>query len=416
MQRCLELARLGAGHVAPNPMVGAVLVYEGRIIGEGYHQEYGKAHAEVNCLAAVKEEDIPLIPLATLYVSLEPCAHFGKTPPCADLIISKKIPRVVVGCRDPFPEVDGKGIEKLRAAGVEVKLGVLEKECIELNKRFFTFHTRHRPYILLKWAQSADLKIGGSSLAKEGSGGSGISPGGTAGSYGGSAAGTRRKENDPTGHEMSDDPKGAEMGSAMAPKMASDPMGQQRGNDPAGRVAGSRVLISNEYSNRLVHKWRSEEVAILVGTNTALLDDPSLTVRLWNGPNPIRLVLDKELRLPDWLHVFDRQVRTVVFNMVKMEEGENLSYYRLDKAGSLVNQLVNACYALRIQSVLVEGGAGLLQSFIDEGCWDEARVITNNKLEIPGGLAAPVLKNASAPYMETLLSDTIRYYGNDSIR
>jgi len=337
MQRCLDLARLGAGYVAPNPMVGAVLVHEGRIIGEGYHRQYGKAHAEVNCLAAVKEEDIPLIQSATMYVSLEPCAHFGKTPPCADLIIAKKIPRVVVGCRDPFPEVDGKGIEKLRAAGVEVEVGVLEKECIGLNKRFFTFHTRCRPYIVLKWAQSANGKIG---------------------------------------------------------------------------AGGDRVLISNEYSNRLVHKWRSEEAAILVGTNTALSDDPALTVRLWEGPQPIRLVLDRELRLPGSLKVFDGQERTIVFNTIKQEEGDNLLYYRLNKEDSLVPQIMKALYESRILSVLVEGGARLLQSFIDEGAWDEARVITNNGLEIPDGLAAPVLKNALTPSVETLLSDTIRYYNN----
>jgi diaminohydroxyphosphoribosylaminopyrimidine deaminase/5-amino-6-(5-phosphoribosylamino)uracil reductase len=205
-------------------MVGAVLVYEDRIIGEGYHQLYGKAHAEVNCINSVKEEDQPLIARSTIYVSLEPCAHYGKTPPCADLIIARRIPRVVVGCRDPFPEVDGKGIEKLRAAGVEVTVGVLEAECKELNRRFFTFHTQHRPYIVLKWAQSMN-----------------------------------------------------------------------------GRIAGDgegRVLISNAYTNRLVHRWRSEEAGILVGTRTALADDPALTARLWNGPDPVRLVIDKELRLP----------------------------------------------------------------------------------------------------------------------
>ncbi|MES1160847.1 MAG: bifunctional diaminohydroxyphosphoribosylaminopyrimidine deaminase/5-amino-6-(5-phosphoribosylamino)uracil reductase RibD [Bacteroidota bacterium] len=371
MHRCLELARLGAGYTAPNPMVGAVLVYEGRILGEGYHQLYGQAHAEVNCLAAVKEEDKRLIQLSTLYVSLEPCAHFGKTPPCADLIIKNKIPRVVVGCRDPFPEVDGKGIEKLRAAGVHVELGVLEKECITLNRRFFTYHTRHRPYILLKWAQSANLKI----------------------AAGGSHAGT-----------------GAGSDKDVAPGR-SGPVDSTAATSQDRIGKPSRVFISNEYSNRLVHKWRSEEAAILVGTNTALSDDPSLTVRLWEGPQPIRLVLDSNLRLPTSLKVFDRQVRTIIFNTVKQEEGENLTYYRLNKAENLVPQLLHALYESRILSVLVEGGAHLLQSFIDEGAWDEARVITNNVLEIPDGLAAPVLKNAGTPSMETLLTDTIRTYG-----
>ena len=373
MHRCLELARLGAGHTASNPMVGAVLVHEGRIIGEGYHQLYGQAHAEVNCLAAVKEEDISLIRHSTLYVSLEPCAHYGKTPPCADLIIRHKVPRVVVGCRDPFPEVDGKGLEKLQAAGVEVEVGVLEKECITLNRRFFTFHARRRPYILLKWAQSANLKI---AAGKDGA----ASQGGPAGSS----------------HAAVD--AGSTVSTANA--------------NPDRTGGGSRIFISNEYSNRLVHKWRSEEAAILVGTNTALSDDPALTVRLWKGPQPIRLVLDKELRLPRSLKVFDGQVRTIVFNTVKEEEADNLLYYRLNKGDNVVPQILKALYEFRILSVLVEGGTRLLQSFIDEGVWDEARVITNNELEIPDGLAAPVLKNALAPSRETLLTDTIRTYNN----
>ncbi|MBS1602140.1 MAG: bifunctional diaminohydroxyphosphoribosylaminopyrimidine deaminase/5-amino-6-(5-phosphoribosylamino)uracil reductase RibD [Bacteroidetes bacterium] len=339
MRRCLELARLGAGHVAPNPMVGAVLVYEDRIIGEGYHQLYGKAHAEVNCINSVKEEDQALIGRSTIYVSLEPCAHYGKTPPCADLIIARGIPRVVVGCRDPFPEVDGKGIEKLRAAGVEVTVGVLEAECKELNKRFFTFHTQHRPYIVLKWAQSMNGRIAG--------------------------------------------------------------------------VGEGRVLISNEYTNRLVHRWRSEEAAILVGTRTALADDPALTARLWNGPDPVRLVIDKELRLPGSLQLFDRKVRTIVFNLVRHgEDGPMLSYYQLAGDSSLVHQLSVALYQLKIQSVLVEGGARLLQSFIDEGYWDEARVITNTKLELPGGLSAPALDTIQPISREDLFADTIVYYKN----
>ena len=334
--RCLELARLGAGDVAPNPMVGAVLVFEDRIIGEGYHMKYGQAHAEVNCIAAVKDEDRALIPQSTIYVSLEPCAHFGKTPPCADLIIREGIPRVVVGCRDPFPLVDGKGIEKMRAAGISVEVGVLEKECMELNRRFFTFNTQHRPYIVLKWAQSMDGKMGGR--------------------------------------------------------------------------AGERVFISNEYTNRLVHKWRSEEAAILVGTNTALLDDPALTVRLWNGPDPIRLVIDKDLSLPVSLRLFDGQVRTVVFNLEKHEEQGNLQYYQLSEDSSLVHQLVVALHQLKIQSVLVEGGAALLQSFIDEGYWDEARIITNETLQIPGGLASPVLPGGRLVFQEKLFSDVISHY------
>ncbi len=358
MRRCLDLARLGAGHVAPNPMVGAVLVYEDRIIGEGYHRQFGQAHAEVNCLDSVKDGNRSLIPASTLYVSLEPCAHHGKTPPCADRIIREKIPRVVIGSRDPFPEVDGKGIGKLLAAGVDVDLGVLGEECKEANRRFLVFHSRQRPYIVLKWAQSANGKIAGE----------GDSP--------------------PT----------------------------------------PRTLISNDYSNRLVHKWRSEEAAILVGTNTALLDDPALTARLWTGPDPVRLVIDRQLRLPDRLRLFDRTARTIVFNTLKHEMADptdptdlttGLSYYRLAPETpatpetadrSLIPPLMEALYRLKILSVMVEGGAALLQSFIDEGVWDEARIITNGELIIPGGLPAPVLDQGQLCSQEQLLSDRIALY------
>lgn len=333
MQRCLELAQLGAGHVAPNPMVGAVLVHEGKIIGEGWHRQYGEAHAEVNAIGqAVQNGQAGKISQSTLYVSLEPCAHFGKTPPCADLIIQHKIPKVVIACRDPFEQVNGKGIEKLKAAGVEVELGILEKEAVELNKRFFTFHEQQRPYIILKWATTAD-----------------------------------------------------------------------------GFIAGEgekRLQISNEYSNRLVHKWRSEEAGILVGTNTALLDDPSLTVRSWTGQSPVRLVLDMTLRLPASLNVFNKEVRTVVFNTVKQQEEANLLYYRIKKEESLVPQLLKALHELKIQSVLVEGGARLLQSFIDAGCWDEARLIRNDQLRIGEGLRGPQLVNSLLKEETTIATDT----------
>ena len=339
MHRCLELARLGAGHVSPNPMVGAVLVYDNRIIGEGYHELYGKAHAEVNCINSVAATDRQLIDKSTIYVSLEPCAHHGKTPPCADLLIEKRVPRVVVGCRDPFPQVNGKGIEKLKAAGIKVQGGVLEKECIDLNRRFFTFHTRHRPFIVLKWAQSVNGLIARS---------------------------------------------------------------------------GERTVISNEYTNRLVHRWRSEEAAILVGTRTALIDNPALTARLWTGPDPIRLVVDKQLQLPADLRLFDQKVKTIVFNQLKHEEaGSHLIYYQIAEDSSLVNQLLIACHQLKIQSILVEGGARLLQSFIDEDAWDEPRIITNNELHLPAGLPAPRLADAHLRSHESLLSDTIRYYHHD---
>ncbi|MBS1917171.1 MAG: bifunctional diaminohydroxyphosphoribosylaminopyrimidine deaminase/5-amino-6-(5-phosphoribosylamino)uracil reductase RibD [Bacteroidetes bacterium] len=337
MLRCLQLAQQGTGYVAPNPMVGAVLVNGERIIGEGFHQQYGHAHAEVNCINSVKKEDEGLIPKSTLYVSLEPCAHYGKTPPCADLIIKNKIPKVVIGCRDPFAEVNGKGIEKLLAAGVEVVQDVLEKECIGINKRFFTFYTKHRPYIILKWAESAN---------------------GTIGSY------------------------------------------------------RERVLISNEFSNRIVHKWRSEEASILVGTNTAMIDDPSLNVRLWKGPNPVRLVVDMDLSLPQHLHVFDQQQKTIVFNSIKHEEQNNLLYYQVTHDVNLVHQIVYALYQLKLQSVLVEGGAKLLQSFIDENMWDEARIIRNGELIIDNGISAPHLSEAKLIAEEKIFSDRVSYFSN----
>lgn len=342
MHRCLQLAKLGAGQVAPNPMVGAVLVYEGRIIGEGYHQVYGQAHAEVNCINSVLPEDVPLISLSTLYVSLEPCAHFGKTPPCADLVIRCRIPVVVVGCRDPFKEVNGKGIEKLQQAGIKVITGVLEAECLALNRRFFTFHTQHRPYIILKWAKTADNKI---------------------------AAG-----------------------------------------------ASNRLLISNEYTNRLVHKWRTEEAGILVGTNTALADNPLLTNRHWQGKNPVRMVIDKDLKLPASLHLLNGPT-TVVFNTLRHSDDldarllnsrpEGVYYYQVSTDAGMLQQVLHACYHLQLQSVLVEGGAYLQQTIIEDGSWDKARVITNEQLWINEGLEAPQLSMAQYTSSQKLLNDRI---------
>ncbi len=340
MMRCLELAKSGAGWVAPNPMVGAVLVHDDRIIGEGFHQQFGQAHAEVNCIASVHGTDRELIGRSTLYVSLEPCAHFGKTPPCADLIIRSGIVRCVIGTRDPFNQVDGRGIEKLRNAGVDVVTGMLENEAVELNRRFFTVHTKRRPYIILKWAQSADGMI---------------------------ASATR-----------------------------------------------DRLLISNEYSNRLVHRWRTEEASILVGTNTALLDDPSLTARLWPGKSPARLVVDMELKLPSHLKVFDDEARTVIFNAVRHDEQSAPAYFRLTHDSDIVQQVCNALYQMNIQSVIVEGGAKLLQSFIDAGLWDEARVISNRRLfvrdSLQGGIPAPIITHAKETEVMELSNDTIRFF------
>ena len=337
MSRCLQLAELGAGNVAPNPMVGAVLVYEDKIIGEGYHQKYGEAHAEVNCINNVAAENKSLIEKSALYVSLEPCSHYGKTPPCVDLIIKNKIKKVVIGCKDVYKEVAGRGILKLQNAGVEVVAGVLENKCIDLNKRFFTFHQKFRPYIILKWAQSFNGKIG-------------------------------------TGDDK-------------------------------------RILISNEYSNRLVHKWRSEEASILVGTNTALQDDPSLTTRLWQGKNPVRIIIDKELKLSSTLKVFNTEARTIIYNLVKNLTEENIVYIKLEYENFL-HQLLDSLFEMNIQSVLVEGGAKTLQSFIDASLWDEARIIMNEELIIENGIATPEMKDFILEKQEKYFNDLVSYYRN----
>lgn len=343
MKRCIDLAKLGGGNVAPNPMVGAVLEFDNKIIGEGYHQKYGEAHAEVNCINSVREEEKLMIEKSTLYVSLEPCSHYGKTPPCVDIIIRNKIKTVVIGCIDVYKEVAGKGIQKLKDAGVEVIRGILEKDCIDLNKRFFTFHQKFRPYIILKWAQSANGKI-----------------------------------------------------AVTLPYQS-----------PEG--TGKRIYISNDYSNRLVHKWRSEEAAILVGTRTAMHDDPLLTTRLWAGRNPVRVIIDKELQLSPALRAFNNDAKTIIYNIEKDSIGENVVYIKLEKENFL-EQLLHSVFEMNIQSLLVEGGARTLQSFIDNGLWDEARVITNEKLVIENGIAGPELKNCTLEKKESYFGDGINYY------
>lgn len=338
MHRCLQFAKLGAGNVAPNPMVGAVLVHDDIIIGEGYHQQYGQAHAEVNCINSVAEENKGLVEKSTLFVSLEPCAHFGKTPPCADLIVANKIPKVVIACRDSYTEVNGKGIQLLKAAGVEVVTGILENEAKELNRRFFTFHEKGRPYIILKWAQSSDHKISNADY--------------------------------------------------------------------------SSVMISNEYSNRLVHQWRSEEAAIMVGTNTALYDNPSLTNRHWTGSNPVRVLLDMSLKVPATHKLLSGEVKTIIFNAVKNEATGNNIFCKVDVAGNVIAQVLQQLHQMKMQSVLVEGGAQLLQSFIDAGSWDEARMITNESLVIGDGIAAPVLRDHHLINKVADFSDHIYYYNH----
>jgi len=314
MHRCLELAALGFGNVAPNPLVGAVLVKDGKIIGEGYHQQYGKAHAEVNCINSVKAQDQHLIADATLYVNLEPCSHFGKTPPCADLLIQQKVKQVVIGSLDPNPLVAGKGLEKLKQAGTLVNAGVLDEECNFLNRRFFTFHTKQRPYVILKFAQSED---GFMALLEQ-----------------------------------------------------------------------KKYWLTNEESVQLVHKWRSEEPAIMVGTSTVLADDPQLTVRAWQGKNPLRIAIDKDLKLPLSKKIFDSAADTIIYNAVETICKDNLHFVKIDFEVSILPQIMKELFERNIQSVIIEGGAFLLQSIIAENLWDEARVFTTTQL-FERGLKAP---------------------------
>jgi len=322
MHRCLELAKNGLGYVAPNPMVGSVIVCDDVIIGEGYHAKYGEAHAEVNAINSVKNKE--LLKQAKLYVNLEPCAHYGKTPPCADLIIEYKIPEVIIGCVDSFSEVSGKGINKLKNAGCNVGVGILEKESRELNKRFFTFQEKKRPYIILKWAQTLDGFI---------------------------------------------DIK-REVNAAIKPNW-----------------------ITNENLKMLVHKWRTEEQAIMVGTNTALLDNPSLNAREWIGKSPLRIVIDRDLSIPLTYNLFNQQVATIVFTEKHIESKENITYIAINFAENVIEQILTHLFEIKIQSLIVEGGRFLLNSFIDKYLWDEARVFIGNKY-FNNGIAAPTINGA----------------------
>ena len=331
MSRCLELAVMGMGSVSPNPMVGAVLVHEGRIIGEGYHEQYGYAHAEVNCINSVKEEDKHLISHSTIYVSLEPCSHHGKTPPCADLIIERGIPSVVTGSGDPNPLVAGRGIKKLRDAGVEVTEHVMERECDFLNRRFMTYHTRQRPYIILKWAQSED------------------------------------------GFFAPDDDR--------------------------------QVWLTNEYSKKLVHKWRTEEDAILVGTRTTLIDDPQLTARLWEGRNPLRILIDMDLKVPAESRIFDDEAMTLVYNASKEKLEFGTVYVKVDRDKPLPQQIADDLYHRKILSVIIEGGAYTLNTFISAGLWDEARVFYSPTL-LSGGIAAPRIEGTVID-TQTIVDDSL---------
>ncbi len=300
MQRALQLAGYGKSMVSPNPMVGCVIVYDGKIIGEGWHQKAGEPHAEVLAIRSVKDEG--LLKLATAYVTLEPCAHYGKTPPCAELLVEKQLKKVVIGALDPNPLVAGKGIEILKNAGIEVETAVLEKECIEINKTFFTFMQKKRPYIILKWAQTSDGFIA-------------------------------RKDFD-------------------------------------------SKWISNPLSRQLVHKWRTEIDAILVGKNTVQYDDPQLTARDWAGKNPVRIVIDYNLVLNEDLKIFDGEQKTILFHSQdKKVERQGVESVKLNQ-DKFLEDMMNYLHQEKIHSVLVEGGAQTVQSFIDAGFWDEARIFT----------------------------------------
>jgi diaminohydroxyphosphoribosylaminopyrimidine deaminase / 5-amino-6-(5-phosphoribosylamino)uracil reductase len=320
MQRCLELASNGLSRTSPNPMVGCVIEREGTVIGEGYHTRAGEPHAEVNAIQSVKEPG--LLKECTLHVNLEPCAHFGKTPPCADLIVKMGIPRVNVGMLDPNPLVSGKGITKLRSAGIEVETGILEDQCRWLNRRFLKSIQDKRPWVILKWAQTLDGFI--------------------------------------------DIDRG---------NLASTPP----------------VWITNEPARALVHKWRTEEQAIMVGSRTALLDNPRLDARLWHGKNPVRVTLDKNLDLPKHLHLFDKEIPTLVYSTLSSSKEKNLEIVHLDWTSDLLDQILLDLHNRGIQSLIVEGGEKTLQGFIEKGYWDEARIFTGDKL-FGGGVKAPFIR------------------------
>lgn len=318
MERCLQLATYGLGKVSPNPMVGCVIVCNNKIIGEGFHRAYGGAHAEVHAINSVKEEKD--LKESTLYVNLEPCSHYGKTPPCSDLIIAKGIPKVVVANFDPNPLVAGKGIEKMKKAGIEVTTGILVEKAEHLNRRFFSYHKKHRPYIILKYAKSADGFID-----------------------------KKRKDN----------------------------------NSPP-------EWITNEYCRTLVHKWRCEEDAFMVGTKTVFLDNPQLTSRNWIGKNPLRISIDESNLLNSSYNLLDGSTPSLIFTSETKENKPNIEYYKIDFKQDVIPQIVNALYKKSIQSLVVEGGQKLLQSFIDTGYWDEARVFTGEK-QFMEGISQPKL-------------------------
>lgn len=319
MQRCIQLARNGKGFVAPNPMVGAVIVYNDKIIGEGFHRQYGEAHAEVNAIASVNNQS--LLKKSTMYVNLEPCSHYGKTPPCAELIIKKEIPKVVIGCEDTCPKVSGRGIKMLQAAGIEVHLGILREDCENLNRRFFTFYQKQRPYIILKWAQSADGFLDRNR-----------------------AIGTLEKA----------------------------------------------VRLSDDFTQTISHKMRAQESAIMVGARTALLDNPSLTTRLWDGKNPLRIAIDRDLKIPQSFNLLDGSAPTLIYTAKNVEDKHHITYKKIEFDRDILPQIMSDLYERKIQSLIVEGGAILLNSFIQSNLWDEAKIEIAS-VSLGSGVQAPRL-------------------------
>jgi len=338
MNRCLYLAKKGIGKTYPNPVVGCVIVHEDQIIGEGWHQQAGEAHAEVNAINQVSDQE--KLKESTLYVSLEPCSHYGKTPPCSDLIIKHQIPKVVIAVSDQFEQVNGKGIQRLEDAGCQVDINVLKEKAEKINRRFFTFHQKKRPYIVLKWAQTADKFIA-----------------------------------------------------------------------PKNQETGKRLKISDTFSHQISHKWRTEEQAILIGKNTALQDEPSLTARKWNGNSPIKLIIDRKLEIPTDLKLFQDKMDSYVFTEKAEQKNHPAHLIAVDFKKSIIPQILNICHSLHIQSILVEGGARTIQGFIHANLWDEARIFTSYQT-INSGIKAPNLR-ASLNKNLNLHLDNLTIYYND---
>ncbi len=344
MWRCLQLAKNGLGSTYPNPMVGCILVHDDLIIGEGWHQKIGQPHAEVNAILNV--ENPKLLKESTLYVSLEPCSHFGKTPPCADFIISKRIKNVVIGSLDSNPKVSGNGIQKLKDADCEVITNVLRDECAELNKRFFTFHNKKRPYIILKWAQTLDGFI--------------------------------------------------------APEK----------NEIKTISEKKPFWITCTLSRQRAHQFRAEEHAILVGTKTVIEDNPELTTRAWEGKNPIRIVLDRTLKIPKQASILNNKAKTLVFTEIDTDNAENIIFEKIDFSSNIATQVCASLHKHQIQSVIIEGGAKTLQTFIDENMWDEAFVFTGNK-KFKKGIKSPLFSGEILS-KEKIESDLLVHFKNPS--